>query len=295
MARNVSNRIASERALGLLCLALAFATPRAAHADAKQCISSNEKANALRKDGKLRAARDEFAACAVDSCPKMVREECGRLLTQINAAIPSLVFAATDANGNDITKAKVELDGENVTDSLDGRSIAVDPGEHHVVLTTEDGITKEVDVVAREGERNRRVDIKLASPSEEPEPPVVAPTPQEPPAQDSSRGGPPVAAWILGGVGVVAVGGFALFALDGKSKEKDLKDQCAPNCDQGHVDKMRKSYLFADISLGVAVVSLGAATYLFVSSSPKKEKVGVTPPVIAVGPRSAGVSWGGRF
>jgi hypothetical protein len=299
MARSVSNPIVSERLLLAACLALGcFAAPISARADAKQCIASNEKGNTLRKEGKLAAARDAFAVCAVESCPKMIREECGRLLTQVNGVIPSLVFAVKDASGNDTSRVKVSIDGVDVAQSLDGRGIPVDPGEHRVVLTAEDGSSKEFSVVAREGEQNRRVDVDFQKPqSEEVEPTAPATEPSAPAETDQpTKSGPPVAAWILGGVGVVALGGFAYFALDGKKKENDLESECAPNCPQSDVDDMRKSYLFADIALGVSVVSLGAATYLFLTSSPKKQpSAGVGIPSVKVSPRSAGLTWGGTF
>lgn len=295
MAPSVSNRIVSERLLLVACVALGcFVTPGQARADAKQCIASNEKGNSLRKEGKLAAARDEFAVCAVETCPQMIREECGRLLTQVNGVIPSLVFAAKDAAGNDTTKVTVEIDGVEVAKSLDGRGIPVDPGEHRVVLKAADGSEKELSIVAREGEKNRRVDVDFQKPSADE--PVPVEEPDAPPESDQpTKTGPPVAAWILGGVGVVALGGFAYFALDGKKKENDLESNCAPNCAQSKVDEMRKSYLFADIALGVSVVSLGAATYLFLSSSSKQPKAGVSAPTVAAGPRSLGVSWGGSF
>ncbi len=77
---------------------------------------------------------------------------------------------------------------------------------------------------------------------------------------------PPVVAYVLAGVGVAALGGFAAFAITGKSAQSAM-DGCKPNCTRAQLDKMRLRYLLADISLGVGVVSLGAGGYLYFSAS----------------------------
>jgi hypothetical protein len=76
----------------------------------------------------------------------------------------------------------------------------------------------------------------------------------------------PTAAWVLGGVGAAALGSFVGFALSGRAKENDMMSSCAPYCSQQDEDTMRRRYLVADISLGVSLVSLGAAAYLVLSS-----------------------------
>jgi hypothetical protein len=77
----------------------------------------------------------------------------------------------------------------------------------------------------------------------------------------------PTLSWILGGVGVVAAGAFAYFAVSGRSQETDLANTCSPRCPSDDVTGLRHSYLAADISWGVGVVSLGAAVLLALRSS----------------------------
>jgi hypothetical protein len=94
-----------------------------------------------------------------------------------------------------------------------------------------------------------------------------------------------VAAYVLGGVGVVALGSFAAFALSGKSAESAM-DGCKPACTQAQADKMRLRYLLADVSLGVGVAALGVGGYLYFSAA--REPNGTAW-------RGGSVGWRGTF
>lgn len=74
----------------------------------------------------------------------------------------------------------------------------------------------------------------------------------------------PVASWVLGGIGVAATASFVGFALAGKSAQSNELEACKPNCSSRAIDAVFREYLVADISLGVAVVSLAVATVLAV-------------------------------
>jgi hypothetical protein len=58
----------------------------------------------------------------------------------------------------------------------------------------------------------------------------------------------------------------------GKSQRDDLRDSCAPSCPEDDVGSVRTKLILADVSLGVGVVSLGVATYLFIASAGSKPK-----------------------
>ena len=143
-------------------------------------------------------------------------------------------------------------------------------------------------IVAREGEKNRTVRIELPRKP----PPRVAPAegrpearpPAEPPPEPI-RAKPPAMAWVLGSVGVAALGSFAYFAISAESQTS-----CAPSCSDGEADEIYRKYLVADISLGVGVVALGVATYLFLKTPSKPEQV-----AIGIQPAPGGVALGTRF
>jgi hypothetical protein len=263
----------SKVRLSAVCTALCLVSHALpARADAKECISANDRGGSLRSEGKLLAAKREYLACAAAACPKAIRQECDALVAKVDASIPSVVFSATDASGNDTTEVRVWIDGEKVADTLDGRAVPLDPGEHRIRFEAGDGSGSfERTIVAREGDKHRAVRLELgaavsqaaAEPTSPPSPPPSAPdeAPREP-----ATAGPPVLAYVFAGLGVVALGSFTYFALTGKDQEDDLMSRCAPNCERDEADSLHQKYLIADVSLGVAVVSLGVATVLFLSS-----------------------------
>jgi hypothetical protein len=103
----------------------------------------------------------------------------------------------------------------------------------------------------------------------------------------TERPAPPASAALpltFAGIGVVGLAGFVTFASLGKSEQRELEATCAPDCVRGDVDAVRTKYLVADVSLGVAVVSLGVAGYLWLTAQGRAERapsqawsVGVVP------------------
>ncbi|MEZ4219301.1 MAG: hypothetical protein R3B13_00140 [Polyangiaceae bacterium] len=250
---------------------------------AKECIANHASAKEKRKGGALMAAKDEFLLCARDTCPKVVREECRELVSKLAGEIPSVVLAVKDERGNDVVDGTVSLDGKEVDGWLGGRGVDVDPGPHTLRFVSADGRESELKFVARAGEKNRSVVIKLIS--NEPSGPTAGPSSGPGPApvveDDKTSSGPPTLAYVLTGVAAVALGSFVYFALDGTSKKSDI-DECKPNCTQGDVDAMRRSFLIGDISLGVGAVALGGAAYLFLSPNQPQEPTGVD---VSAGPQ----------
>jgi hypothetical protein len=71
--------------------------------------------------------------------------------------------------------------------------------------------------------------------------------------------------WILGGIGLAALGSFVGFGLSGRGDYFDLDHTCSPHCTSADTSSMQTKLLVADISLGVSVVALTVATVLFLS------------------------------
>ena len=95
----------------------------------------------------------------------------------------------------------------------------------------------------------------------EPVPSAVVAEPERPPGRFVH----PVA-YPLAGLGVVALGSFAVFGLQGRADAADLRAGCGAtaSCTDDQVGAVRSKYLIADISLGVGIVALGAATLVYV-------------------------------
>jgi hypothetical protein len=150
-----------------LCLGVLLSTSSAVAAEPtkQQCIGANESAQDLRRAGKLREARASLAVCTAASCPGAVREDCAQRLTEIEAAMPTLVFAAKDGAGRDLSAVRVTMDSAPLVDRLDGTAIAVDPGEHRFSFEADGLRGTEKTLVVREGDKSRRVLIVLQSTS----------------------------------------------------------------------------------------------------------------------------------
>ena len=103
--------------------------------------------------------------------------------------------------------------------------------------------------------------------------------------------------WVLSGVAVVGLGSFTYFGLSGKHQENDLKSHCAPGCQDSDVDAMYRSYLIADVSLGVSLAAASVAGYLLLS--PSKTSPSMAQPRLPfdlrLGSSSASVSYQGSF
>jgi hypothetical protein len=198
-------------------------------------------------------ARNEFASCAVESCPQVIREDCTQFGAEVEAALPSVVIVAQSPAGRDFASATVKIDGSADALPVDGRAVFVDPGQHAFTVSAPDGSQASVATLVRESEKGRRIVVQLAPPT---------PVSSEAPITVERRTPSPLV-YVLGGVGLLAAGSFTYFGLDGRSRENDLK-ACAPACDPAEVSKMRRSYLVSDVSLGVAVASLGLGAFFLV-------------------------------
>jgi hypothetical protein len=101
----------------------------------------------------------------------------------------------------------------------------------------------------------------------------------------------PAASWLLGGVGVAAMGVFGYFGVRGMLDADHLRSTCVPACSSSDVADVHTKLVVADVALGVGVVSLVAATWFAVSalSAPRRASWEVR-----VAPRVGGAS-GGLF
>ena len=263
---------------------------RASAADEKDkeaCIRAVEHAQVARIDGKLREAREGFVTCARAVCPEAIRQDCTRWVTDVDASLPSVVFEAVWADGHDATGMRVLLDGKPLGDAEPGRAVVIDPGEHTFRFEVAGAAPVEARNVVREGEKNRLVRVTF-TPLSPPPPPASTgdtaapatgssstsvPAPanlwQPVPAAEqrprTSRGPIPIAAYILGGVGLASFAGFGYLALDGTSRLDGMRSgpgACAPNCKSSDVTSARNEILAGDILGYVGLAATGVAIWL---------------------------------
>jgi hypothetical protein len=249
--RGRRNVVGAPAAIAAAIVSLFAAGARAD--DTPACLGAYEQAQRYKSDSRLRAARDALIVCARDTCPVAIARECDGWRTEVEQSLPTVVVEARGPSGQDLVEVRVRVDGEVIAERLDGRPLAVDPGAHtfRYELHGGAGVAPPIEerLVVRAGEKNRRLVARFEEAA------TQAAGPERP---------TPVAVWVLGGVGVVGLGAFGYFALRGNGIRGDL-DECKPTCSSAEVDRLTTHYALADVSLGVAAVSLGAALVVFLT------------------------------
>jgi hypothetical protein len=193
-------------------------------ADQKQaCLAAADSGQSLRDDGHYSSAREQFLVCARDLCPKIVHDQCTEWLHKLDDAIPTVVFAAKDDHGNDISGARVFSGNKLVSGNLDGKPVPLDPGPYDIRFERDSGPSVTVHVVLRSGEKNR--DITATFPGEEQT--ATSPEGTEPtPAQAGAESEPSSSFWSARNVtsltllatGAVAGGLGLVFGLQSQSE-----------------------------------------------------------------------------
>jgi hypothetical protein len=234
---------------GLICSVVA-SVPEARAEDTKSvCATSYESAQVLNRKADFLGARDAMRACARDSCPAFIKNDCIQWLSDVEKSIPSVVVSA-QIDGRDVHEVRVEMDGKPFADTLEGHSVDVNPGRHTFTFkyqVGQDHPTQDVVVVVVvEGQKNRAVQSAYQTP---------------PPPPDEIRRPVPASAYVLAGLGVLAIGGFVTFAELGMSKKSqlDAAGACSPFCSDSQVSPVKTDFLIGDISLAAGVVALGSA------------------------------------
>ena len=279
-------RVSSILIATLMCIS--WQGKATAAANPLTCAQAYEKAQEEKTDGRLSAAIEHLKICIDSTCPKFIREDCLRWMDQAELALPTVVFSVRK-DGKDLTNVEILCDDNLLIGTLDGKALPVDPGLHNFTFNVPGLAPEERQLLIREGERNRIINVDFGTSGERGAPPP-APSPSssvktEPPAPPAQTG---ALAYGLASVGALGVAGFTVFGLIGNSHQGELERTCAPNCQSGQIDAIRTQYLLADTCLGVGLVSLGFATYLFVKghgqSSPDRN--GTTS--VSFIPRSTG-------
>jgi hypothetical protein len=311
-------------ALGTASLVIASvmdpAPARAADSTKEVCLSSADLGQSLRDDGKFSLARDQFATCARDVCPKLVHDQCAEWLHQLDESMPTVVFHAKDDHGADVTTARVLEDGKLVAATIDGKPMPVDPGSHDFRFERDDPRqATTVHAGLRAGEKNRDVTaafaaVEGAAPSSPeglggPASPAAPETPASSSTFWSGRNVTSLALLVGGATGVGLGVVFGLQSQNDKSEAATLRTtvgttgcpmpSVSPTCQQlsNKVDAQNSAALISDV-LYVAggVLAAGAlTTWLLWPKSADEPHAGTAWVAPILGPTSAGVGAGGSF
>ena len=253
-------------ACGSVAASLAAGAP--AHADdTEACVSAYEKAQELRLDHKLRAARAQLEICSRTVCPGAARQDCDRWAREVDARTPSVVVTGRRGT-TPVTDGRVFADGVDVASALGPTPIMLDPGDHVVRVEPGRGDPREVRVLLREGDGPHQIDFEWAA----------EPTTPQPVEPDTRSPGIPVASYVSAGIGVVGLASLTFFGLEGRSDSLHLHDTCFPNCPDAQVSSAQRELLAADVSLGVAVIAFATAAYFYLTrgAPPATPQAGVS-------------------
>ncbi len=265
-----------------LAVALAFvASTRAALAETpRACVEAVERGQSLRDKVKLTQAKAAFLVCASSTCPEVIQRDCAQWVSELDGRIPTVILTASDASGHDVVYARVSVDGELFADRLDGIAVPMDPGIHTFRIEPAGGPALQQIVVIREAEKYQKQHFTLPAASA---PAVGAPSPPAPPHTGAPRSSPPPveppparpsaavaypAGWRTGAIVAVSAAGvaaasFAAFGIGGIIDVQHLDSTCSTRCPYASVDTAKSYLRIADVSLGVGVVALAAATWFY--------------------------------
>jgi hypothetical protein len=203
----------------------------AAEPTTAECLAASEASLKANSDHHLRAERASLLVCAATSCPADIRRECIRRVDEVNAALPSIIFEVRDAAGADVNDVKVTVDGEALTDRLDGMAVAVDPGPHTFSFEVAGEAAVQKHLVIREAQKDRREVVSLSTGA----PPEVfsqltreplRSAPINPPQAHSGLGLPRALAIGAAAIGLAALGAGTIFGGVAWAKRDSARNEC---------------------------------------------------------------------
>lgn len=299
--------------LGTLVLALLFvlATARTALADSSVAQALFDAGRQLMKEGNYAAACAKFAesqriepadgtlmnlaACHVkqgktatawsefnDALTGAMRagdeariKEAKRQVDTLEPELSRLRIVAAHGEAG----LEIRLDDTLLGSATLGLAIPVDPGEHRVTVRAPGYAAWQTRVsVAPRARKELAVPALHRLPRRIGETHSV-PRVAKPQVHDSAvdrSSSAPLAAYVIGGVGVVGLGVGTYFGLKAGSKKRDSEDECHNGaCTPDGAALLRDADSAAwvsNVGFGVGVAGIGIATYLFVST-PSEEKV----------------------
>jgi hypothetical protein len=260
----------------------------------------------------LLEARKALALCAAPSCGTEVSDACQRGIAEINAILPSVIFAPRNGAGEDVAGVKLSVDGVPYSERLDGSAVVVDPGEHEFRFEVAGQQPVSKRFVLRDGELNRREEILIGPPgprrAAQPGENIVVVNSVAPagrPELDSTGSVQRTVGTVLLAVGlpigVIATAGYGIAAAVNWSSAKTdcQRNECGPG---STAQNERQSAGSAASSANIAGVLTGvvlAGGIVLRVTAPARRPLAPSPTDVHVVPtvsdRGGGVLVSGRF
>jgi hypothetical protein len=246
-----------------------------------ECLASYEDAVNLKRTHQMRATLAKLTICSSESCPSEVRGECLRLVPEIGASIPTVVFEVRDAAGTNLVAVKVTMDGDVLAERLDGSALSIDPGEHTFAFEAAGRPRVEKRLVLWEGDKLRRERVELealAAPKLAAPPPITVTKPlaePSPPHPDNSKPSwskARIVGLVVGGVGVAATGVGIAYGLIAMSRRNEANGVCPAQCaDQTLWNSARSAGNVATGALIVGAVGIASGVVIWLRTRPASD------------------------
>ena len=246
---------------------LLVATPATA-LDKHTCVVESESGQRARAEGHLVVAETHLRACIDATCPGVVSSLCARWLDEVDRAIPTVVLGAREHDA-DLFDVRCSIDGKVVAERLDGRPVPIDPGRHVVVF--EHGTErKQIELLTREGEKDRPVTVVFGGPA------TQAPLPPPPSTVSPLR----TVGYVTLGLTLASGTAFGILAAVSHADYTSLATQCGMACPPSRVDPVHTEQVVADVFLVTTVVFALATTAFLLAFATRPAHVALTPLVV---------------
>jgi hypothetical protein len=243
----------------LVAVFMQITGPAQAFGQSSECLSANAEAQRFRFNGKLISAWEQLRVCAQPECTAIIANECHAWVVELEAAIPSVIFAVSDGSHRKLTDVRISSGGVPLTEQADGQPVWLDPGVHRFQFEADGYHTLTTTLEIKRAEKSRRVSVQLQPTT------TTAPRPAEASSEALAAPGIPTASYVLSGVALAGFGAFAYFALTGSAEYQRLEEDCAPACTAEQVSGGKRAYVAADIALGVGIASAATALVVYLT------------------------------
>jgi hypothetical protein len=262
-------------------------------AESKQeCVAAYENAQTAKLRGKLLDGKAALLLCSSSACPEVMHADCDRWLTEVEASLPTVVFRVMTASGVVPQWATVSIDGAEPV-ALDGRAISVDPGRHTVTFSAQDLRTTSQTFDFSEGEKLRR-EVIVLQPNSRSATPGANESTAPVSANSSSRFKLTLPLTLAASTAVLGTLGATYFGLSARADDRDL-DKCSPNCSRDSVDRVKREYLLANLSLGIAAVGLVTSTVVILLQSGAEASSPAAQVAVGASANQINLGLSGRF
>jgi hypothetical protein len=228
----------------------------------------------------------QFLACARPVCPAAVQKDCADQVGDVEKRTPTVVIHAKDKSGQDLVSVNVTSDGAVLTEQLDGRGIAVNPGVHTFRFEAAGNEPFEQKVVVGEGEHDRPITASFGGGGA-----LGGGGGGEAPA---AKKGVPVGGIILGVVGLIGMGVGSAFYVVGFNQKSTDESGCGATpqgCSSSEISDIRTKLAIGDVAFytGVACLAGGIIwTIVHYTSGGGGKKEGAQAATFDVGPTALG-------